>query len=223
MEVSLLSGKSTTLAVHPDASLDDLRAQVREALKVGRGRLLSPSGRTLAGAGTLREAGLKTGDVLSWHRTQVQLAEVRSTERRAFALILGDGSVVTCGTPWLGGDSQAVQEQLHNVKQIKATDGAFAALRGDGSVITWGLPKHGGSSTDVQAQLKDVQELQATNFGAFAARRSDGSVVTWGDPGSGGDCSSVAEQLHNVQQLQATEQAFAALLSDGSVLTWGRA
>ena len=160
--------------------------------------------------------------LLSWHRTQVQLAEVRSTERRAFALILGDGSVVTCGTPWLGGDSQAVQEQLQNVKQIKATDGAFAATSG-GRVCYYLGPSKAWrfQHRRPQAQLKDVQELQATNFGAFAARRSDGSVVTWGDPGSGGDCSSVAEQLHNVQQLQATEQAFAALLSDGSVLTWG--
>ena len=183
--MSLLSGKSRSLWVEPESSLDDLRSQVREALQVGRGRLLSPGGVALAGVGTVREAGLQTGDVLSWHRAKVQLAEVRSTERRAFALILGDGSVETCGTSWLGGDCRGVEEQLQNVKQIKATDGAFAALRVDGSVVTWGLPAHGGSATDVQAQLKDVQELQATNFGAFAAVRRDGSVITWGDPQSG--------------------------------------
>ena len=41
-----------------------------------------------------------------------------------------------------------MQEQLQNVKQIRATDGAFAALRGDGSVVTWDVPNHGGSTTD---------------------------------------------------------------------------
>ena len=56
----------------------------------------------------------------------------------AFAAILGDGSVVTWGNADCGGDSSAVQEQLKNVQQIQASDGAFAAILGDGSVVTWG-------------------------------------------------------------------------------------
>ena len=54
----------------------------------------------------------------------------------AFAAILDDGSVVTWGSPNLGGDSRVVQEQLKNVQQIQASYGAFAAILGDGSVVS---------------------------------------------------------------------------------------
>ena len=40
---------------------------------------------------------------------------------RAFAAILGDGSVVTWGHAGHGGDSSAVQDQLRDVQQIQAS------------------------------------------------------------------------------------------------------
>ena len=52
----------------------------------------------------------------------------------AFAVILEDGSVVTWGDDWHGGDSSAVRDQLKNVQEIQATDSAFAAMLGDSSV-----------------------------------------------------------------------------------------
>ena len=56
----------------------------------------------------------------------------------AFAAILGDGSVVTWGSPGCGSDSSSVQHQLKGVKHIAATAQSFAALLQDGSVVTWG-------------------------------------------------------------------------------------
>ena len=45
--------------------------------------------------------------------------------------------VVTWGVA--GGDSSAVQDQLRNVQQIQASNGAFAAILGDGSVRDMGF------------------------------------------------------------------------------------
>ena len=64
----------------------------------------------------------------------------------AFAVIKADGSVVTWGGAWSGGDSGVVRRgklasQLDgttDVTQIYSTVNAFAALRSDGSVVTWG-------------------------------------------------------------------------------------
>ncbi|CAE7294574.1 Kif21b, partial [Symbiodinium sp. KB8] len=56
----------------------------------------------------------------------------------AFAVILGDGSLVTWGAA-AGGDSSGVGDQLKHVQQIQASAGAFAAMLRDGSVVTWAL------------------------------------------------------------------------------------
>ena len=50
----------------------------------------------------------------------------------AFAAILADGSVVTWGSAYHGGDSSSVQDQLKDVQQIQASGLAFAAILGDG-------------------------------------------------------------------------------------------
>ena len=73
----------------------------------------------------------------------------------AFAAILGDGSVASWGAADAGGDSSAVQGQLKQVQQIRATQhGAFAAILDDGSVMTWGDAENGADSTSVQDQLR---------------------------------------------------------------------
>ena len=61
----------------------------------------------------------------------------------AFAAVLGDGSVVTWGDPWTGGNSNAVQGCLTDVQKIQASARAHAAILGDGSVVTWGDPELG--------------------------------------------------------------------------------
>ncbi|CAE7618367.1 unnamed protein product [Symbiodinium sp. CCMP2456] len=96
-----------------------------------------------------------------------------------------------------GGHSSAVQDQLTNVQQIQAFDGAFAAILDNGSVVTWGYSDYGGDSSVVQDQLRDVQQIQAS-WGAFAAILGDGSVVGWGRANCGGDSSVVEHQLRGV-------------------------
>ena len=106
----------------------------------------------------------------------------------AFAAILADGSVVTWGEDFVGGESSAVQLQLRSVQQVQGTARAFAAVLKDGSVSTWGNHAHGGDSSRVQDQV------HATD-GAFLAILADGSVVTWGNPQYGGKSFSVQDQL----------------------------
>ncbi|OLQ12427.1 hypothetical protein AK812_SmicGene3623 [Symbiodinium microadriaticum] len=136
--------------------------------------------------------------------------------------MLRDGSVVTWGLAFVGGDCSAVRDQLKNVKQIQATREAFAAILGDGSVVTWGEAHFGGDCSDVLDEPLNVQQIQAA-VGAFAAILGDGSVVTWGHAFFGGDSSAVRDELQNAQQIQATERSFAAILGNGSVVTWGDA
>eukprot|EP00439_Symbiodinium_sp_Y106_P051033 s1107_g6.t2 len=127
---------------------------------------------------------------------------------RAFATILGDGSVATWGLH--GAGFSAVEDKLTNVQQIQATESAFAAILGDGSVVTWGDATSGGDSSAVQGHLKKVRQIQA-NPNAFAAILVDGSVVTWGVEGCGGDSRAVQGQLKNVQQIQVFVGAFVAI------------
>ncbi|OLP78416.1 putative E3 ubiquitin-protein ligase HERC2 [Symbiodinium microadriaticum] len=233
VDVHLLSGKRASLDVEADASVESLTQRAQLALGTGKGRLLNAAGEVLDRAATIHEARLQSGDVLTLHVKQVQLAatgakteEVHDNDGlevywAAFAALLGDGSVVTWGRPESGGDSSAVQEQLKDVQQIQASSSAFAAVLGDGSVVAWGEHDYGGDSSGVQQQLQNVQQIQAC-YGAFAAILGDGSVVTWGDRDAGGDSSAVQEQLKHVQQIQASNDgAFAAILHDGSVVTWG--
>ena len=73
---------------------------------------------------------------------------------------LSDGTVVTWGSRFSGGDSSKVQEQLRNVSAIQSTARAFAAIRTDGSVVTWGGNEYdldGGDSSQVRKRLKDVR------------------------------------------------------------------
>ena len=134
--VHLLSGKSASLEVEADASIESLKDRAQSALGTGRGRLLNSSGEVLDGAQTVKEGKLKSGDVLTLHVNQVQIKATRPNgASSAFAALLRDGSVVTWGHADCGGDSGAV---LQDVKQIQASLQAFAAILGDGSVVTWG-------------------------------------------------------------------------------------
>eukprot|EP00439_Symbiodinium_sp_Y106_P042703 s3497_g5.t1 len=204
-----------------DEAVETLRRQAQIALGVGKGRLVDSSGVVLDDSAVIVDSGVRNGDSLALHVNRVQA----SATAGAFAVILGDGSVVTWGAPNFGGDSSSVQGQLRNVQHIQATGRAFAALLGDGSVVTWGGPDfrhHGGDSTAVQDQLKNVQQIQASAR-AFAAIVVDRSVVTWGWADFGGNSSAVQDQLRNVLQIQGSTGAFAAILEDGSVVTWGDA
>ncbi|CAE7416259.1 HERC2, partial [Symbiodinium sp. KB8] len=203
--------------VAPACSIDELRREAQRRLGVGRGKLLSPSGRYFPdGDITVAQAELSHGDLLSLHREPLRLASTV----HAFAAILGDGTVVTWGHDAHGGSSTAVRPELKNVKQVQATGSAFAALLADGSVLAWGNPECGGDCSSVQERLVNVKRIEA-GFHAFVAILDTGSVVTWGDAAFGGQCSEVYEQLQGVQQVSCTGYAFAAILDNGSVVTWG--
>ena len=60
---------------------------------------------------------------------QLKNTQCIQSRGKAFAAILGDGSVVTWGDAnYSGTDSTAVQDQLLSVQQIQATEVAFAAI-----------------------------------------------------------------------------------------------
>ena len=217
VHVGLLSGRTVTVQADLEEAVGTLKRRAETALEVGKGRLVDSSGGVLDVDAPIKRARLQNGESLVLHIGRVQV----NATYRAFAAVLGDGSVVTWGDAGQGGDSSAVQNQLKNVQQVQATrGGAFAAILADGSVVTWGHSDSGGDSGDVQHQLKNVRQIQTTSQ-AFAAILSDGSVVTWGAAGLGEDSSAVQGQLKDVQQIQASAGAFAASLGDGSVVTWG--
>ena len=80
--------------------------------------------------------------------------EIFSTGK-AFAALKDDGSVVTWGHAYYGGDNNVglTDELDSGVVDIKANAFAFAALKDDGSVVTWGHEEYGGDSSSVEADL----------------------------------------------------------------------
>ena len=85
-------------------------------------------------------------------RELVEIQDIYSTAH-AFAAVQRDGSVVTWGQSYSGGDCSAVQRQLVEIQDIYSTAHAFAAVKRDGSVVTWGRSNYGGDCSAVRAQL----------------------------------------------------------------------
>jgi len=218
VHVSFPSGSGETLVLSELSKVGELKILAQKTFGKGFLKLVSADGLLLINLmDSLQAAGVHDGQRLTAVAQQAKVA----ASRRAFALwCCGGDQIVTWGNPCYGGDSSAVQDQLRNVQQIQATDGAFAALLADSSVVAWGAQLYGGDCSAVQDQLRNVQQIQATRE-AFAAILADRSVVAWGNPHCGGDCSAVQDQLRNVQQIQATDGAFAAILADGSVVACG--
>ena len=144
--------------------------------------------------------------------------------RKAFAVLKADGSVVAWGESRSGGDISVLATNFNkDVQQIYSSAFAFAALKSDGSVICWGDANAGGElPVRISNNLKSgVKQLFSTAF-AFAALKLDGSVYTWGHVDKGGFSDIVGEQLASkVQYIYSNESAFAAIKQDGSVITWG--
>ena len=51
------------------------------------------------------------------------------------------------GAPSTGGDSSRVREELCDVVQLCASEGAFAAIKANGSVVVWGSADAGGDAS----------------------------------------------------------------------------
>ena len=148
LHVYLPSGNSCAVALPLESSVHELKVEAQQQLQRRFLRLLCGSEK-LDPSRTLAEVGLRDGDSIT---AIAQHAKLSST-RRAFALYVEGGSVVTWGDPGCGGDSSQVREQLVQVQQIQATQRALAAIRADGSVATWGDLDAGGDSSQVQEQL----------------------------------------------------------------------
>ena len=93
---------------------------------------------------------------------QHQLRNVQQIQanRRAFAAILGDGSVVTWGDAISGGNIASPGsgvDQLKNVQQIQALPGACAAVLADGSAVAWGGLHGAYDSGNVQGSAKECE------------------------------------------------------------------
>ena len=163
VDVHLLSGKSASLDVVEDASVESLkqRAQSPAWPRVEGG---CTSGEVLDRAKTIIEAKVKSGDQLTLHMNQFQHQATKpGCLMSAFAAILGDGSVVPWGDVFFGDDSSAVQDQLKKVQQIQASEQGICCNPGEGSVVAWGTELCGGDSSLVQDQLQDVQQIQASS------------------------------------------------------------
>eukprot|EP00439_Symbiodinium_sp_Y106_P066492 s501_g10.t2 len=173
-------------------------------------------------------ARLADGTVLSWGRNELGLilqkelsekaTQMKATER-AFAAALSSGSVVTWGDADYGGDSEHVQERLHDVWHLQASAAAFAALRSDGTVVTWGHARFGGDSADVQSQQIHV---------AFPSGR--GERLSIPESSNVGDLRTLAQEAFGqgfvklvtasgVVLSDATESLQAAGLEDGDHVT----
>ncbi|CAE7368238.1 nipblb [Symbiodinium natans] len=99
VEVSLLSGRSVRLEANLAVTVGAFRDRSRHALAAERGRLLF-QGSYLMSAHTLAEAGISDGSQLQLVAMPIAL---QCTDE-AFAAILADGSVVTFGRDYFGGD-----------------------------------------------------------------------------------------------------------------------
>ena len=108
VEVGLLSGKTAKVNASLDEDLAALQLRAQTALGVGRGRLLDSSGRVLDACTPIKTSSVHHGDSLTLLTSRAQVCGTYN----AFAVILGDGSVLTWGDARFGGDSSAVQGQL---------------------------------------------------------------------------------------------------------------
>ena len=81
------------MTAEQDEQVEALKLRAQIALGVGKGRLLDSSGSVLDAHSTIKDARLQSGDSLTLHMKQVQV----QGSRKAFAAVLGDGSVVVLG------------------------------------------------------------------------------------------------------------------------------
>lgn len=142
--------------------------------------------------------------------------------RGAIAALRSDGSVVTWGGEYVGGNSSSVAQNLtHGVVDVYSNKWAMVALKQDGGVIVWGDPWSGGNMTALPVFVSSGVRKLFWNQGAWAALMQDTGVFTWGDVYSGGNADSVQNLLQHVVTVVPADYAFAALKSDGTVVAWG--
>ena len=113
----------------PETPVRELKAAAQQQFQ-RRFLKLTAKGRPLDLSATLSRAGLRDGDVVDAVVQPVKLAATK----KAFALYVQGGEVLTWGYRDHGGCSRRVQSQLRNVHQIEASAAAFAAILDSGDV-----------------------------------------------------------------------------------------
>ena len=127
------------------------------------------------------------------------VVDIYST-RKAFAALKSDGSVITWGSAYDGGDSSSVSSELSSgVIGVYSTNYAFAALKSDGSVVAWS--GGGWLANDTSAVTWEISSgivnIFSTNY-AFAALDSDGAnPPADGTPCDDGDSSTTNDVYTN--------------------------
>ncbi len=76
------------------------------------------------------------------------------SNRGAFAVLKEDGSVVTWGSPTIGGDSNLVANQLiSDVKYVYAASSGMIAIKTGNKAVVWGSPWMTNLGSDIGADL----------------------------------------------------------------------
>ncbi|MDO6708586.1 hypothetical protein [Photobacterium sp. 1_MG-2023] len=179
----------------------------------------------------------KDGKLITWRRTAMpsdmptiyHAKSFHSNQGGGFAVIQSDGSVVTWGDDYSGGESSQVQAQLTDVESIFSSKDAFAALKNDQTVVAWG-GGDAGNSSGVQADLTNIQTIIENNS-SFAAIRADNTLVTWGELNYGGSTGEFGKDLVNIRGVFSNRTPFPgaytngtdfiAIRDDGVVISWG--
>lgn len=135
----------------------------------------------------------------------------------AFAAVKQDGSVVTGGEAYSGGDASAVQDQLTDVVQILSLGNGFIALKQDGTVVFWGDAFRYDATTALLSSLTNVKRLYNSR-NTIAALKHDGTVFTWANTAFG--VEAIPNSFVDIEQMvtSAYSNAFAMTNSDGTVV-----
>lgn len=134
--------------------------------------------------------------------------------RRAFAVLTSNGTVVAWGDSRYGGDGAPTEGGF---VAIYSNARAFVAVTGKGALVVWGDNSHGGDP-DEAPKGDGYVAIFSTSY-AFAAMKDDGSVAEWGRAGWGG--SNGPEGIGFVG-IYSTHAAFAALDGGGRYLCLGQ-
>ena len=134
-----------------------------------------------------------------------------SRNKRAFAALLDDGSVVTWGDPKYGGNVDSIASVLDaDVTQIFSSSSGFLALKADNSLVLWGDGFTDENNSFVEIQLQSGAAQIATNDYSFALVQENGALV-----------SDELQLAFGAEKVFATKSAFAVLRDNGSVVAWG--
>ncbi|VVH67380.1 Late competence protein ComGC, access of DNA to ComEA, FIG007487 [uncultured Gammaproteobacteria bacterium] len=131
--------------------------------------------------------------------------------KRAFAVIKDDSSIMAWGAPNYGGTSAPSDS---GYTKIYSNGYAFAALKANGSITAWGSSSHGGAGAPSGNGYTKIY----STYGAFAALKADGSITVWGFSYAG-DTGAPTDSGYT--KIYSNLHAFAALKADGSITTWG--